>query len=51
LTYPVWGADHYFRVPTVPVLLTRVIAYLTHTGCLVPIPEKAETGLRAGRIR
>jgi hypothetical protein len=51
LTYPVWGADHYFRVPTVPVLLTRVIAYLIHTGCLVPVPENAETGLHAGRIR
>ena len=51
LTYPVWGADHYFRVPRVPVLLTRVIAYLIHRGCLVPVPENAETGLCAGRIR
>ena len=33
LTYPVWGADHYFRVPTVPVLLAPVIAYLIHAGC------------------
>ena len=51
LTYPVWGADHYFRVPTVPVLLARVIAYLIHAGCLVPAFEKAETSLHAGRIR
>jgi hypothetical protein len=51
LTYPVWGADHYFRVPTVPALLARVIAYLLHAGCLAPVIEESETGLCAGRNR
>jgi hypothetical protein len=32
-TYPVWGADHYFRLPAVPTLLTRLIAYLCTVGC------------------
>lgn len=26
--YPVWGADHYFRVPEVPALVERLVAYL-----------------------
>jgi hypothetical protein len=51
LTYPVWGADHYFRVPAAPALLARVIAYLIHAGCLAPVIEESETGLCAGRIR
>jgi hypothetical protein len=51
LTYPVWGADHYFRVPAVPILLRRVIAYLVHEGRLVPASADADAGHSAGRIR
>lgn len=51
LTYPVWGADHYFRVPAAPALLARVIGYLIREGCLAPVLEESETGLCAGRIR
>ena len=39
LTYPVWGADHYFRVPQVRNVLIRVITYLIRAGCLEPGPN------------
>jgi hypothetical protein len=31
--YPVWGADHYFRLPAIPILLTRLIGHLASLGC------------------
>ena len=34
--YPVWGADHYFRLPAIPTLLTRLIGHLVSIGCFDP---------------
>jgi hypothetical protein len=36
--YPVWGADHYFRLPAIPMLLTRLIGHLVALGCFHPSP-------------
>ena len=36
--YPVWGADHYFRLPAIPTLLTRLIGHLVSVGCFDPSP-------------
>jgi hypothetical protein len=36
--YPVWGADHYFRLPAIPTLLTRLIGHLVSIGCFDPSP-------------
>jgi hypothetical protein len=33
LVYPLWGADHYFRTPSVPPLLSRLIAFLAAKDC------------------
>jgi hypothetical protein len=32
--YPVWGADHYFRTPEVPVLIRRILLHLGASGHL-----------------
>lgn len=34
LVYPVWGADHYFRVPHAGALIRRLLCYLGETGVL-----------------
>lgn len=34
VTLPVWGSDHYFRLPAVPDVLTRLFRYLADGGCL-----------------
>ena len=39
VVYPVWGADHYFRVPEVSRLLYRLILYLARAGYLPPAHE------------
>ncbi len=36
--YPVWGADHYFRLPAIPTLLTRLLGHLVSIGCFDPSP-------------
>ncbi len=37
--YPVWGADHYFRLPAISGLLTRLVAHLVSIGCFEPHPR------------
>ena len=36
LVYPVWGADHYFRVPQASRLLYQLFPYLARAGYLMP---------------
>jgi hypothetical protein len=38
LVYPVWGADHYFRVPALSPLLYRLFLYLHQAGSADPVP-------------
>lgn len=38
LAYPLWGADHYFRTPEVPRVLSRLIAFLVERQCFVAEP-------------
>ncbi|MDQ5851344.1 MAG: hypothetical protein M3380_04590, partial [Chloroflexota bacterium] len=36
LVYPMWGADHYFRVPQASQLLYQLFLYLAQAGYLMP---------------
>ena len=40
LTYPVWGADHYFQVPEASQLLHKLFLYLGRSGVLVSSNRK-----------
>jgi hypothetical protein len=37
--YPVWGADHYFRLPAIATLLRRLVGYFCSLGFLRPAPS------------
>jgi len=37
--YPVWGADHYFRLPAIRTLLRRLVGHLCSLGFLSPSPS------------
>ena len=42
LVYPVWGAEHYFRVPRVSHLLYALFLYLARTGHLRMVGQAAQ---------
>ncbi|HEY7498555.1 MAG TPA: hypothetical protein VH740_08575 [Vicinamibacterales bacterium] len=33
LVYPIWGADHYLRTPSVSSIVSRLLAFLATKGC------------------
>jgi hypothetical protein len=37
--YPVWGADHYFRLPAIATLLRRLVGHLCSHGFLNASPS------------
>ncbi|HEX8967652.1 MAG TPA: hypothetical protein VF937_07225, partial [Chloroflexota bacterium] len=44
LVYPVWGADHYFRVPFASEVMYRIFTYLARAGKLTADDARVTSG-------